>query len=80
MWIGLKKLRQLTYTGNNTILADHNHINLSTRNPGTYGLQVILTDFDDVTYQAVYGHFAVSLLFDDYNFDLGKASKKIDFF
>jgi len=40
MWIGLKKLRQLTYTGN-------------------YGLKVTLTDFDDVTYQAVYDHFAV---------------------
>jgi len=46
IWIGLKKLHQLT-------------------NTGTYGLQVILTDFDDVTYQAVYGHFAIGAE-DDY--------------
>merc|ERR1719495_3155155 len=40
IWIGLKKLHQLTYTGN-------------------YGLQVALKDFDDVTYHALYDHFAV---------------------
>ena len=68
MWIGLKKLHLLTYTGNNTILTNPDNINLSTH-AGNYGLQVTMTDFDDVTYQAVYGHFAVSLLIDDYNND-----------
>jgi len=66
IWIGLKKLHQLTYRG-------------------TYGLQVILTDFDNVTYQAVYGHFAVgggddyTLSVSDFNASLSTLGNSLEY-
>ena len=40
MWLGLRKIQQLTTEGD-------------------YSLHVILKDFDNKTYQAVYDHFEV---------------------